>query len=133
MKPTNRAFFPQDTLDRWLAEGRVTVDGEVMALVPDGPSFQLQSAVLFRAEVASGVDELGLCGKVKTLGAVADLAGEYVPGSVVLGDHAYEVLDGFVGEFMEGGSSGSVTKGGRWAQTLRQQAVEALHSLVRAG
>jgi hypothetical protein len=95
---TNRAFFSQDWVDRWLAEGRVSLEGDVLALGPDGPSFQLSSAVLFRAEVASGDDALKLSGRVKSLAAVRELSGEHAPGSVVIGERAYEVLDGFVGE-----------------------------------
>jgi hypothetical protein len=97
---TNRAFFPQDTVDHWLADGRVRLDGQVLALLPDGPAFQLESAVLFQTEVSSGEDAHGLCGKVKSLEALAQLSGEHAPGSVVMGDNAYEVLDGFLGELV---------------------------------
>ena len=97
---TNRAFFSQDWLDRWLAEGRVSLEGEVLALGAEGPSFQLSSAVLFRTEVATGEDARKLCGRVKTLAAVRELSGEHAPGSVVIGDNAYEVVDGFVGELL---------------------------------
>jgi hypothetical protein len=98
--PPNRPFFSQDWVDRWLAEGRVSLEGDVLALGAEGPSFQLSSAVLFRAEVASGDDVLALCGRVKTLAAVRELSGEHAPGSVVIGEHAYEVVDGFIGELL---------------------------------
>ena len=98
---TNRAFFPQDAVDRWLAQGSVSLEGEVLVLLPDGPAFLLESAVRFVAEVAAGHDGPGLCGKVKTLPAIEALHGEYDLGSVVLGDFAYEVVDGFVGELLE--------------------------------
>ena len=99
---TNRAFFPQEAVDVWLAEGRVSLEGQVLGLLPNGPAFVLTSAVLFRSEVAAGDDSPGLCGKVKTLEAVAELPGEHAPGSVVVGDNAYEVMDGFVGHLMPG-------------------------------
>jgi hypothetical protein len=102
--PINRAFFSQEAVDRWLAEGRVGLEGEVLGLFPDGPSFLLTSAVLFGAEVAAGNDGPGLSGKVKTLPAIEALSGEHAPGSVVLGDYAYEVVDGFLGELLEAGS-----------------------------
>ena len=101
--PTNRAFFPQEAVDLWLAEGRVSLEGQVLGLLPDGPAFLLTSAVLFRSEVAAGDDSPGLCGKVKTLTAVEELSGEHASGSVVLGDHAYEVVDGYVAELMQEG------------------------------
>lgn len=102
---TNRAFFSQDLVGRWLAMGRITLEGEVLTCMPDGPAFHLTSALLFVHEVASGDDAQGLCGKVKTLAAVEELSGEHAPGSVVLGDHAYEVVDGFLGELIAARSS----------------------------
>ena len=105
---TNRAFFSQDLVGRWLAMGRITLEGDVLTCVPAGPAFHLSTALLFVNEVASGHDAQGLCGKVKTLAAVEELSGEHAPGSVVLGDHAYEVVDGFLGELIGGDSSFSV-------------------------
>lgn len=100
--PTNRAFFSQDLVGRWLAAGHITLEGEVLTCVPDGPAFRLTTALHFIHEVASGDDAPRLCGKVKTLAAVEELSGEHAPGSVVLGDHAYEVVDGFLGELIAG-------------------------------
>jgi hypothetical protein len=98
----NRAFLAQETLDVWLAEERVSLDGEVLKLLPqpEGPAFLLTTAVYFQAEVTTGEDPLGLCGKVKTHPAVVELGGEVAPGSVVIGDNAYEVRDGFIGELL---------------------------------
>jgi hypothetical protein len=101
----NRAFMAQETLDVWLADERVSLEGEVLKLLqlptePTGPAFLLTTAVYFQAEVTTGEDPLGLCGQVKTLAKVQELGGEHAPGSVVIGDNAYEVRDGFVGEFL---------------------------------
>lgn len=98
----NRAFMAQETLDVWLADERVSLDGEVLKLLtqPQGPAFLLTTAVYFQAEVTTGEDPQGLCGKVKTLAQVLELGGEHAPGSVVVGDNAYEVRDGFLGEFL---------------------------------
>lgn len=130
----NRAFLAQDLLDTWLAEERVSLDGEVLKLLPQGPAFVLTSAVLFQAEVATGEDPLDLCGKVKPLQKVAELGGEHVPGSVVIGDNAYEVCDGFLGELLAehpdnppGVPSG--IEHGRWA--LRE--LESLKREVEVG
>jgi hypothetical protein len=96
--PTNRTFFSQEAVDRWLAEGRVSFEGEQLALLPDGPSFQLTGAVLFVREVVSGEDPRGLCGKVKSVAALEEMQGEHAPGSVVLGEEAWEVTEGFLGD-----------------------------------
>jgi hypothetical protein len=98
----NRAFMAQETLDVWLADDRVSLDGEVLKLLthPRTPAFLLTTAVYFEAEVTTGEDPLGLCGQVKSLPKVLELGGEHAPGSVVIGDNAYEVRDGFLGELL---------------------------------
>ncbi|MET0390198.1 MAG: hypothetical protein ABW321_29775 [Polyangiales bacterium] len=102
MPQANRAFLSQDRVDQWLAEGCIQLEGEVLSLLPDGPAFRLESAVYFRSEVTGSEDAYGLCGTVKSLHAITALSGEHVPGSVVVGDNAYEVLDGFLGELVPG-------------------------------
>jgi hypothetical protein len=94
----NRVFVPQETLDEWLSNERVEVDGETMTLKPEGQRFQLKTAVRFVSEVAGGGDAAGLVGKVKDLDQLGALGGEHCADSVVLGDDAYQVLEGFVGE-----------------------------------
>jgi hypothetical protein len=89
-----RVFVPQETLESWVAEGRAQLMGETLLL--DGVAFQLASAVHFVAEVAGGGDGHELVGRVKTLAQVGEIGGEHVPASVVLGDNAYEVVDGFL-------------------------------------
>jgi hypothetical protein len=101
----NRMFFSQEALDGWLEAGHVSLDGDVLGL-PDGPRFRLTAGVVFRQEVASGEDDLGLCGKVKTVDEVAALQGELVTGSVLIGDHAYEVTDGFLADVMDAAHGG---------------------------
>lgn len=91
-----RVFVPQEALESWVAEGRAQLMGETLVL--EEVSFQLASAVRFIAEVAGGGDAQELVGKVKTLTQVGELGGEHVTASVVLGDNAYEVIDGFLAQ-----------------------------------
>jgi hypothetical protein len=93
----SRVFVSQETLDRWLSEERVEVDGDVMTLLPERRRFSLATAVHFLREVAEGGDEMSLVGKVKDIDQVLGFGGDYSSGSVVLGDNAYEVVDGFLG------------------------------------
>lgn len=95
--PPNRVFFPQQALDLWLEEGRVLLVGDELSVSPEGRRFAIESAVRFMAEVAEGEDPQELVGKVKTLEQVTALGGEYASGSVILGDSAYEVIEGFLG------------------------------------
>jgi len=94
----NRLFVSQETLDVWLSNERVSVDGEIMTLKPEGQQFRLLTAVHFLNEVANGGDEQHLVGKVKDVAQVEGFGGELCSGSVILGDNAYEVVEGFVGE-----------------------------------
>lgn len=96
----SRVFVSQETLDKWLSEENVEVDGEVMTLKPDRRRFRLVTAVHFLREVADGGDQGNLVGKVKDLTQVTALGGDHCSGSVVVGDDAYEVVEGFLGEPM---------------------------------
>lgn len=93
----NRLFVPQNMLDQWLSEARVEVEGEVMVTKPEGQRFTLTTAVLFKAEVTGAEDPHGLVGKVKDLEQIAALGGEHYADSVILGDNAYQVTEGFAG------------------------------------
>ena len=97
----NRVFFPQEALDAWLAEERVSLEGDLLTLLERGQRFKLGGAVRFLAEVADGGDAPGLVGKVKTVEQIAELGAEHAAGSVVLGDNAYEIAEGFVGLLLE--------------------------------
>jgi hypothetical protein len=104
----NRLFFSQETVDGWLEAGHISLEGDLLSL-PDGPTFRLTSGVVFQAEVGSGVDAFGLSGKVKSVPEVEAMSGELVTGSVLIGDSAYEVVDGFLAELLgaaDGGSPG---------------------------
>jgi hypothetical protein len=96
--PQNRVFIPQEALDNWLSESRVKIDDDLLTLLPEGQQFRLQTAVRFLSEVAGGGDANALVGKVKDLGQITAIGGDYSSGSVVIDPDAYEVLEGFVGE-----------------------------------
>ena len=96
----NRVFFPQQALDRWLDEGHVALAGDELFIPAAGRHFRLRSAVHFVADVAETGDPHSLCGKVKTLEDVTAMNGEHCADSVILGDSAYQVVEGFVGEIL---------------------------------
>lgn len=93
----NRLFISQSKLDAWLSESLVDVTGELMTTKPEGRKFELKTAVLFMEELTGAGDPHDLVGKVKDLEQVVAVGGEYASGSVILGDHAYTVIEGFVG------------------------------------
>jgi hypothetical protein len=95
-----RLFISQERLDAWSTEERVKIDGDLMTLAGDGRSFRLKPAVRF-VKVSGGQDEPdrnALLGKVKTVEALEKVGGEHYMDTVIYGDTAYDVQQGFVGE-----------------------------------
>ena len=99
--PPSRVFIPQEALEAWLSSGTVHMVGETLFV--DGQPFALESAVRFVNEVAGGGDAPHLLGHVKTLTQLTALGGEHCADSVVLGDNAYEVVEGFLARVEEAG------------------------------
>ncbi len=93
----HRLFVSQETLDVWMTEEHVSVDGEILTL-SGGQRFQLKTALHFLEEVAGGGDEAELIGKVKDLDQLAEIGGEHCADSVILDESAYQVVEGFLGE-----------------------------------
>lgn len=93
----NRLFVPQQLLDHWLSEDRVAVEGEVMVTKPEGQRFTLTTAVLFKSEVTGSPDAHDLLGRVKDLEQLGAIGAEHYADSVIMGDNAYQVVEGFAG------------------------------------
>lgn len=93
----NRLFVPQAMLDQWLSEDRIEVQGEVMITKPEGQRLTLTTAVLFKQEVTGSEDQHELLGRVKDVEQLAQLGAEHYADSVILGDNAYQVVEGFAG------------------------------------
>jgi hypothetical protein len=96
----NRLFVPQHILDHWLSEERVEVEGDVMLVKPEGQRFTLSSAVLFKSEVSGTGDANDLLGKVKDLDQLTEIGAEHYADSVILGENAYQVVEGFAGSLV---------------------------------
>jgi hypothetical protein len=90
-------FVPQGVLDKWVDHGRVELKGRVLTLLREKKSFQLTGAVRFVA-MEAGDDAARLLGKVKTLDALKQMGAEHYMGSVILGEAAYKVQQGFLAE-----------------------------------
>jgi len=108
----NRVFFPQQALDEWLEQGRIALVDDEMTLKPDGQRYRLLSAIRILEEVAEGSDPYDLVGKVKTIEQITGMGGEHCADSLVLGDNAYQVVEGFIGESHEQPSESTSTATG---------------------
>ena len=95
-----RLFLSQSVLDRWLSDGTADVSGETLTIQPAAHKFELKTAVLFEREVTESGDKHGLLGRVKDLEQITALGGDYSVGTVIVGEEAYEVTDGFAGTAM---------------------------------
>lgn len=92
-----KLFLPQKTLEEWaLAEKADLSDGKL--IVAEGKtSHPVTSAVHFH-KLVSGEDTQGLLGRVKTTPQLAALNAEHFADSCIVGEAAYEVVEGYVTE-----------------------------------
>jgi hypothetical protein len=98
-------FISQETLTTWQDQDKVEFDGHVMTIRADGRHFTLLEAVRFIRLEGEGEDSAGLIGKVKTVEQIACMGAERYRDSVLLGEVAYKVQEGFIGEvFVRGGA-----------------------------
>ena len=95
-----RLFISQERLDSWNAEQRVELDGDVMTLAEDGRSFRIRPAVRFLKLSGAESDPNQLLGTVRDEAALAEMGADYYMNSVILGEVAYDVQPGFLGDPM---------------------------------
>ncbi len=98
-KPT-RIFFTQSTLDRWIDEGRAHLEDTYLK-VNKGEHFNttlrltIEPAFKFLRTV-SGNDEQQLVGKVKSGAQIDALGGDRYANSVLMGETAYDLQEGWL-------------------------------------
>ena len=90
-------FVPQSVLDRWSEQGRIEVEGNVLTILGEQKSFALTPAVRF-LKMEAGEDTAGLLAKVKTTDALKQMGAEHYMESVILGENAYQVQQGFLAD-----------------------------------
>jgi len=90
-------FVPQSVLDKWSEQGRIAVDGNVLTILGENKDFSLTSAVRFM-KMEAGDDTAGLLQKVKTTDALKQMGAEHYMESVILGEVAYQVQQGFLAD-----------------------------------
>jgi hypothetical protein len=93
----NRVFFPQAALDEWIAENRVDLKNDELAIKSEGRRYRIIEAVRVLKEVTGTDDPHELLGRVKTRAFLNELGAEILENSMILGDNAYDVVQGFVG------------------------------------
>ena len=90
-------FVPQSVLDKWSEQGRIEVNGNVLTILGEQKNFALTPAVRF-IKMEAGEDNAGLLAKVKTTDALKQMGAEHYMESVILGENAYQVQQGFLAD-----------------------------------
>lgn len=111
-------FLSQKTLDAWTDEGKVRLDDAVLTLIDEDRTVALQPAVHVLAVADGSDDPHDLVGKVKTLDQLKELGAEHYFDSVLHGETAYQVAEGFKGRL-------SPARGGVGATTQATQGAAA--------
>ncbi len=96
-----RLFLPQATLEQWAADGRADLTDGKLFVEPDRATCQVAPAVHF-LRLASGSDSKGLLQRVKTAAQLEQMGAEQMSDSVILGEDAYDVVQGYLAEVAAG-------------------------------
>jgi hypothetical protein len=91
-------FISQQRIDAWDRVGSITMEDDVLCLLPDRHQLRLTPAIAVKKVVSGDSDPLDLCGRVKTSTEVAALGGEQYMESLLVGEVAYDVQPGFLAE-----------------------------------
>lgn len=92
-----KLFLPHKTLEDWMvAEKADLQDGKL--LVTEGKASYPVAAAVHFAKLVSGEDAQGLLGRVKTTAQLGALNAEHFQDSCIVGEAAYEVVEGYVTE-----------------------------------
>jgi hypothetical protein len=89
-------FLPQDRIDIWERSGAVDFDGESLGIRGEAASVELVPAVRFIKELSGSEDPNDLVGVVKTIDEITDLGADHYRDSVLIGETAYEVVEGYI-------------------------------------
>lgn len=92
-----KLFLPHKTLEEWsLSEKADLADGKLV--VKEGKSTHPVSPAVHFQKIVSGEDTAGLLGRVKTTAQLGALKAEHFADSCIIGEAAYEVVEGYITE-----------------------------------
>jgi hypothetical protein len=94
----NRVFFPQSAIDQWGMDGKIDLTGPELIVVADARRYKIVEAVRVMAEVTGANDPHKIVGKVKPNAAFEEVGAEILGDSMIIGDNAYDVVPGWMGE-----------------------------------
>ncbi len=92
-----KLFLPQSTLEEWAAEGRADLKDGRLFIGSEQGVCRVAPAVHF-LRLVSGSDSKKLLATVKTPLQLEQMGAEQMLDSVILGEDAYDVVQGYVAE-----------------------------------
>lgn len=90
-----KLFLPQKTLEDWASTEKADLQDGKLVLKDSKSAHPVEFAVHFQ-KLVSGDDAEGLVGRVKTSGQLQALGAEHLADSCIVGETAYEVVEGYV-------------------------------------
>jgi len=119
-----RIYVSQALVDRWLGEGQIELDGDLLRLAGRQTSLFINQAVFFKQIDGAEVDPHSVVGCVKTSQELTHIGAEHFDTSVVLGESAYTVQPGFVAVPVGADGTETLLDAAAWAQLV--QALESM-------
>lgn len=92
-----KLFLPQKTLEDWALQDKADLSEGKLVVKEPKSSHPAVPAVHF-SKIVSGDDTASLVGRVKTLEQLSAMGAEHMQDSVIMGDIAYEVVEGYITE-----------------------------------
>jgi hypothetical protein len=126
----NRVFFPQQVLDRWLRAGDAELFANELTLKAERKRYRLVEGIRVLAEVSGSGDPYDITGKVKTVAFLSELGAELLGESMLIGDNAYEIVPGWLGQPKELTQAPGATAAGPRAGSPAQSDAELLANFL---
>ncbi len=132
-----RVFLTQQALQEGMGKGTLTLEGDTLIMraheTATGPvdlTMHLISAVRFVEALTDEPESVRLIGKVKDVEQLKQMKADLCDTSVIIGDAAYRVEEGFVGEALGDAKSGKTSaKGSSGRPPARNSELEVLAKL----
>ena len=99
-----KLFIPQEWIAQADMEGVIRIEGGVMTVASDGKQYGIEEALYVVSVEGGDPDAEDLLGKVITHEEVRQRGGEQVGESLIMGETAYRIEQGFVALFEGSGS-----------------------------
>jgi hypothetical protein len=113
-----RVFFPQHRINQWVVDGALDIGPTELTILHYARVYAIEEAVFVKQEVTTGICPSDMIGRVFTRVQLLARNAEVMEESMIVGDHAYDLVAGWVGRpttdfvtHMEGPGRGKTVNG----------------------